>query len=104
LSSLNGVSSYNDLNTVFDPDVDLTDDSAPDPLMFLPAAGFRLGNSTYETLDVTDTGSFGYYWSSTVGDDSSWKQSYLLLLSRFNVRLSGGSRVYGASVRCIKVL
>ncbi|MDR0427672.1 MAG: fibrobacter succinogenes major paralogous domain-containing protein [Dysgonamonadaceae bacterium] len=83
---------------------DLTTDTAPEPLIFLPAGGWRDLNSG----DVRESGTLGQYWSSVVIDDGD---SYFLYFDNFSYtdgRTPGvqaanpaTGRAYGLSVRCI---
>ena len=61
--------------------------------VFLPAAGYRRGT------DVDDVGSYGYYWSSSAGDDSY--ANYLYFLS-YGVYTGSGYRYDGLSVRLVQ--
>jgi hypothetical protein len=91
------INTTNERNAVFNPNNDLTLSSAPDPLMFLPAAGGR----DYSTGRVIGTISNGKYWSSTVTD----KASFYMFFSDEYVRVYSGTwRAHGHSVRCIKEL
>ena len=60
--------------------------------IFLPAAGYRYGSSVY------DQGSFGYYWSGTLDEGSSY-DAFCLYFGGGYVRWGGGYRSYGRSVR-----
>ncbi len=60
----------------------------------LPVAGARLNSDG----SLGDVGAFGYYWSSTVSGISS---RYLRFYAS-NALMSGFTRAYGFSVRCIK--
>jgi hypothetical protein len=73
----------------------LTAAGAPDPLLFLPAAGFR----EYLNGDVDNTGSVGHYWSSLVNGSDS----YRMRVGSGSVHASYNSlhRANGCSVRCI---
>ncbi|MDR1527498.1 MAG: fibrobacter succinogenes major paralogous domain-containing protein [Dysgonamonadaceae bacterium] len=85
-------------DTAFDTDNDLTDGSAPNPLMFLPIAGYRIGSDSAGAASVTYTGSKGQYWSSTVVNTGA----YALTINSNMVYLGSANRVDGMSVRCIK--
>ncbi|MEA3447186.1 MAG: FISUMP domain-containing protein [Bacteroidota bacterium] len=63
------------------------------PLKF-PVAGARFGNNG----SLGNTGSYGYYWSSTVGGTDA---RYLYFYSS-DASMSSNRRAYGFSVRCIK--
>ena len=60
--------------------------------IFLPAAGLR-GSS-----DLSDAGSFGYYWSSSLSADGSY-YAYELDFNSVSVYWSSSNRYYGESVR-----
>ena len=60
----------------------------------LPVAGFRY----FSTGALTDVGSYGYYWSSTV----SGTNARALLFNSSNAFMFAANRAYGFSVRCIK--
>jgi uncharacterized protein (TIGR02145 family) len=62
--------------------------------MFLPAAGAR----DYESGQLGEAGSGGYYWSSTVLDSGS----YLLLSGSSGVSMFAHFRSIGLSVRCVE--
>jgi len=74
--------------------LDLFSDFAPEPLLFLPAAGIRY----YNNGALGAVGGFGHYWSSMVSSYYS-----------YNFRISGSDvsaiayfeRAYGRSVRCV---
>ncbi len=73
---------------------DLSADNAPEPFLFLPAAGCRdFGRGT---IDLA--GSRGFYWSSTVttGNNASTLDFY-----RNSVRHISNERGWGYSVRCV---
>jgi len=77
------------------PKTDLTAPGAPDPLLFLPAAGYRL-NSSGARLNV---GTNGYYWSSTIYNATG---AYFLGLTGATVGAnSNSSKIVGMSVRCV---
>ncbi|MDR1562331.1 MAG: fibrobacter succinogenes major paralogous domain-containing protein [Dysgonamonadaceae bacterium] len=73
----------------------LTAADAPDPIIFLPAAGFRdNGDGSFQGV-----GTSGNYWSSTIDNNSS----YSMLIDDNQVSVTGASnRAYGFSVRCVK--
>ncbi len=60
--------------------------------VFLPAAGYRYDSSLY------DAGSYGYYWSSSLGEYRSDYARYVSFKSS-GVSRSGSRRYYGRSVR-----
>ena len=67
------------------------------PLLFLPAAGFRY----YDDGIVYSVGTDGYYWSSTVNSG----YAYYLYFYGSNVSANNVSfRAAGFSVRCISEL
>ena len=65
--------------------------------MFLPAAGFRLGESLYSA------GSGGYYWSRTLLSDYPSGAYHLYFNSGDWGYGNGRSRVYGHPVRAVRV-
>jgi hypothetical protein len=76
------------------PTTDLTAGEAPEPLLFLPAAGCRY----YYNGAVDYPGTDGLYWSSTV---TNFGSHYLNLGSEGVYASSNGSRALGFSVRCV---
>ncbi|MDR1683117.1 MAG: fibrobacter succinogenes major paralogous domain-containing protein [Candidatus Symbiothrix sp.] len=72
----------------------LTDPAAPDPLMFLPAAGTRHQDDSH----VYHTGYNGYYWSCTV---SGMENSRIGFTASYVAESDATRRAYGFSVRCI---
>jgi hypothetical protein len=69
--------------------------TAPDPLLFLPAAGYR-GN---DSSTVSNAGDYGRYWSSTVYDTYA---RYLAFVSVSVGSLYPNSyRAVGFSIRCL---
>jgi uncharacterized protein (TIGR02145 family) len=60
----------------------------------LPMAGYR----NISGGSLTNVGSYGGYWSSTVNETFSW----VLFFVRSGAEMYGGDRAYGYSVRCIK--
>jgi hypothetical protein len=72
----------------------LYDDDAPEPILFLPAAGYRFRNNG----KVYNTGCNGYYWSSTVFGLTA---HYLYLGSGYVYPGYNNNRVYGFSIRCV---
>jgi hypothetical protein len=73
----------------------LHDDDAPEPLLFLPAAGHRY---CYDGV-VTGVGTTGFYWSSTIN-------SYALYIISNTVQTTYANPdiAHGFSVRCVKSL
>ena len=73
----------------------LYDSGAPEPLLFLPAAGVRNGISG----TVLSVGTAGYYWSSTY---NSTIHAYDLYFLGTNVNaFNSNGRADGFSVRCV---
>ena len=64
--------------------------------LFLPAAGYRYDNS------LTNAGSYGYYWSSSLYTDSPY-DAWLLYFGSGYYLMGYGSRYYGLSVRPVRV-
>ncbi len=62
--------------------------------LFLPAAGYRYDAS------LTDAGTSGYYWSSSVYESSPYSARFLLF-SAGTMNTSNLSRCYGRSVRAV---
>ena len=62
--------------------------------IFLPAAGYRYGTS------VGNVGSYGYYWSSSLGENSPHSACYLSFYSG-DVDRYYSSRDYGRTVRAV---
>jgi hypothetical protein len=89
-----GILANNDLNEKFDPDVDLTTIN-DNPLMFLPAAGYRNRN----TSEVGNVDTYGYYWCTTNKSDNSYDMYFNQ--SEMNIQ-KDTYRTFGMSVRCIK--
>jgi len=90
-------------NTVFAEGADLTADSAPMPLMFLPAAGLRECKKGI----VDDTGIQGYYWSSTLGGNNTTIDIHSCQMVFSGTRVGADThyyRAFGHSVRCVKKL
>ncbi|MDR0427636.1 MAG: fibrobacter succinogenes major paralogous domain-containing protein, partial [Dysgonamonadaceae bacterium] len=72
----------------------LSDPAAPEPLLFLPAGGYR----NYRDVSVHDAGSDGNYWSSVVDGTGS----YYMYFGSSSVRADyPDDRAYGSSVRCV---
>ncbi|MDR1526279.1 MAG: fibrobacter succinogenes major paralogous domain-containing protein [Dysgonamonadaceae bacterium] len=94
-SALGSPSSDDILNATFAIDKNLADINAPDPLMFLPAAGFRRG--TDGIVSYVNQG--GFYWSTT----NSNLGSLDLRIYDTGIYVHGDNgRLRGYSVRCIK--
>ncbi|MDR1591284.1 MAG: fibrobacter succinogenes major paralogous domain-containing protein [Prevotellaceae bacterium] len=88
-----GASGYFDNNGIPDYTRPLYATAAPEPLLFLPAAGARYA------YEVSAPGFHGHYWSST--NDS--KYSFYMYLQTTEVSASSVAyRAYGKSVRCVK--
>ena len=84
-----------DKDAVIANQTNLTAPAAPEPLLFLPAAGYR----NYGGGSVNGSGSGGYYWSSTVLDaDRAWDM--LFSSSTVNAGYSN-YRAHGVSLRCL---
>lgn len=68
--------------------------------LYLPAAGNRNYDSNSGNVILSDVGTYGYYWSSTVNSASAY---YLAFTNGFVAPGYGitGIRGYGVSVRCI---
>ncbi len=68
--------------------------------LYLPAAGCRNYDITSGNVILSDVGTYGYYWSSTVNSASAY---YLTFNNGFVAPGYGitGIRGYGVSVRCI---
>ena len=62
--------------------------------LFLPAAGYR-----YDS-DLRSAGSWGYYWSSSLGE-SALDHANLLYFISGGCSWSNGKRCYGRSVRAV---
>jgi hypothetical protein len=74
--------------------LDLSAAAAPEPLLFLPAAGSRY----YLDGDMSFVGAYGIYWSSNV----SGSRAYILDLNASGVYANNGTFcANGNSVRCI---
>ncbi|MDR1683731.1 MAG: fibrobacter succinogenes major paralogous domain-containing protein [Candidatus Symbiothrix sp.] len=103
------VTEWNNYTT--EENIDLTASAAPNPLMFLPAAGYRFSEHANVGGLVCHTGQYGAYWSST-GDDGSGSihcpgdgngfRSWDIGLSSVDVNAYVNTcRTFGMSVRCI---
>jgi hypothetical protein len=74
--------------------LDLTNPAAKEPLLFLPAAGYRL----YSGGGQSRAGHYGSYWSSTV----NMRYSHDLGFDSAYVYPGGnGNRANGFSLRCV---
>lgn len=63
-----------------------------DNWIFLPAAGYM------ENSKVTDSGSFGYYWSRSLHPDNM-NESYYMDFDKQKIQTYNGARYYGHTVR-----
>jgi len=73
----------------------LYDSGAPEPLLFLPAAGLRVS----ATGAVNSVGTYGSYWSSTYLNTTD---AYRLNFHGTNVTATSlHNRAFGFSVRCV---
>jgi uncharacterized protein (TIGR02145 family) len=81
-------------NYTTDEDKDLTANNAPDPLMYLPAAGLRGASG-----GLIDTGAFGNYWCSVIDGSYGWHMYFDKGLVCVNVPYF--TRIVGLSVRCL---
>jgi hypothetical protein len=82
---------WNDTKTSYQND--LTNPLAKEPLLFLPAAGYRNYSGSQSNVGYS-----GYYWSSTVNGTYS---RYLDFGSTYVYPLDGNYRANGFSVRCV---
>jgi uncharacterized protein (TIGR02145 family) len=64
----------------------------------LPVAGYRAGSAG--VLDLA--GTWGYYWSSTVGGSGGTSSHNLVFSSSLALAANYNSRAYGSSIRCLK--
>jgi hypothetical protein len=64
--------------------------------LFFPAAGYRWNSELYYA------GSYGYYWSSMLGEGSPYNVGSLYFSSRDAYWYVFGSRYYGLSVRPVR--
>ncbi|MDR1372967.1 MAG: hypothetical protein LBJ17_07640 [Dysgonamonadaceae bacterium] len=79
----------------------LYDEAAPEPLMFLPASGFRDG----QTGKLFDTGNNGSYWTGVASDSDNYAYNLWFNQDKVNAfgETSNGSYISTArSVRCVK--
>jgi uncharacterized protein (TIGR02145 family) len=77
----------------------LYEEDAPEPLLFLPAAGIR----EYNRDSFSKSGSFGYYWSSTVYLTNAISMYFAGYGNGNSVSPSASAyRTNGCSVRCVK--
>jgi len=74
---------------------DLTLPVAPEPLLFLPAAGNR---DCYLGATLSNVGTMGHFWSSTVTGNNS---HFIYFTSGAVNASTGNHRAYGFPVRCI---
>lgn len=84
-------------NAAFAEGTDLTAESAPEPLMFLPAAGARDGDDG----GLVSVSTEGLYWSSTYDKNG---HSYMFRMHNGGSYTSHNYRARGFSVRCVKDL
>jgi len=70
--------------------------TAPEPLLFLPAAGFRDSSSG----SIYNVGTYGYYWSSSI-ISSSIHVHHLTFYNTYVSPSQGTQRAGGLSVRCV---
>jgi hypothetical protein len=100
-----GSGSSSTYNAAFAIDTDLTDLSAPEPLMFLPTAGLR----DWQNGDASDTtgsnvGYVGHYWSCTTFPSAYIRSvAATLLAGSVDLGQTSSYRAYGMSVRCVKI-
>lgn len=66
--------------------------------LFLPAAGLR----NYNSGELANTSSYGYYWSSSPNYGGNNNAGYLGFYSGFVYPLDNNIRAYGFSVRCVQ--
>ncbi|MDR1591719.1 MAG: hypothetical protein LBS16_02385 [Prevotellaceae bacterium] len=93
-------SGYFDNNGTPDYTRPLYEDAAPEPLLFLPAAGYRSANGIdFSIGSVGKTGYIGSYWSSTVIDENVF---YLSFIHSSVSADKDYHRAGGFSVRCVK--
>jgi hypothetical protein len=71
----------------------LYDTDAPNPVLFLPFAGYRNTNGT-----LTHVGTYGDYWSSTI--KGTYGQEAYLRNDQVNFTYATDHRAYGYSIRC----
>jgi uncharacterized protein (TIGR02145 family) len=66
--------------------------------LYLPAAGYRIN----DTGALSDRGTFGYYWSSTMNDNSNaYKLGFISSSNNDGTTDYHTGGVYGLSVRCV---
>ncbi len=72
--------------------------AAPEPFMFLPAAGMR----SYMSNKTDQVGLTGYYWGSTANGNSIAYSSHILNFQRDIANVHNSQhRTYGFSIRCV---
>jgi len=71
--------------------------STPEPILFLPAAGNRTNNSG----GVSNVGTSGLYWSSSINGTNAYHLGFLSTSVNPN---SSSTRTHGFSVRCVREL
>jgi hypothetical protein len=73
-------------------------EDAPEPLLFLPAAGYRTGYGG----SIQSAGNAGSYWSSTVDDEEAAKAKRMYFSnSAVNPGGLGNGRAFGFNIRCV---
>jgi uncharacterized protein (TIGR02145 family) len=72
--------------------------AAPEPLLFFPVTGYR----NRSTGNLSGTGTYGYYWSSTINNISNSTHSVNFVNE--GMTMSTSYRIHGHSVRCVKSL
>ncbi|MDR1592055.1 MAG: fibrobacter succinogenes major paralogous domain-containing protein, partial [Prevotellaceae bacterium] len=75
----------------------LYETAAPEPILFLPATGYRTGGGS-----VSEGGNIGYYWSSTVDTFNGEDVSYSFFGDIHGLSFWQDIRVFGDAVRCVK--
>jgi hypothetical protein len=75
----------------------LYDADAPDPVLFLPTAGYRSSADG----DSYHGGAYGCYWSSTINTSYPTQEHYLFFYNN-DVSDSHNNRAMGYSIRCVK--
>jgi uncharacterized protein (TIGR02145 family) len=63
-------------------------------LLFLPATGYR----NFGSGNITNAGTYGYYWSSTVNGESS---NHLYFYSTYVTSANSNIRASGRAIRCV---
>jgi hypothetical protein len=109
-SSASGYAIY--LTTVWSPVSDsyqagnigsksLHDADAPEPLLFLPAAGYRVNDNGW----LRSVGDSGTYWSSTATVSNNWGYagpSWGMAIYRDQIMTGFCDRAWGNSIRCVE--